>query len=189
MIQFALAAYQAATQIMAGNAALKESKYNASVLNQQAGFIDTQSKLESDIYDIQKNIELTKYTRAKSKMVGTLTANTAKSGFDMGGSAVAVMLDNLTQMGIDESIVKFNYDMGKATNEFNLKQKQIGLVGQADNMVLKGRVVRNTAYSNAFGSLLKGSYADMDRAGMFNSKSTSYSGPMGSGKNISFRGI
>jgi len=165
MANFALAALSATTQIMAGNAANQQAKINAGMYEQQAGFINTQIGLENELSDIQRDISLTEYRRAKSRMASSVTATAARSGVEMSGTPMAIMIENLTQMGIDEAITKFNYATKKASNEYNLKQQQIGMLSQASQTRYAGKIAKNQAYSNAFSTALQGAYTSASRMG------------------------
>ena len=171
MAMFALAALSATTQIMSGNAANKEAKINAGIYEQQAGFTDILAKLEGERSDIARDIDLTQQLRAKSKGVSTLTANVAASGLDLSGSPMAVMIDNLTQAGIDESITKYNYATQKASNQYNREQEKVSMLSTASQLRYKGKIAKNTAYSNAFTTLIKGAYESGTRSGYINTDS------------------
>jgi len=191
---FALTAASAVTQIAGGYAAKKQADINAALyetqgafyqqqgdLNamlyeQKAGFIDELSKLSGEKLDFAMGIDLTQIRRAKSKMASTLIARTAYSGLEFSGSPVAVMVDNLTQAGIDEELTKYDYTMEKIASEYNYAQEKIAAKAAASNARLEGTMMnigsrmeasnlryagvtaRNTAYSNAFTTLLKGGF-------------------------------
>ncbi len=182
MAMFAIAAFSAVSQVMAGQAANKQAKINASMYEQQAGFIDVQKELESKGFDIQKDIELAKYTRAKAQMKSTVIAGTAKAGLDFGGSPMAVLVDNLTQMGIDEQITKYNYDMAKISNEYNLEQKKIGMLSEASQLRFQGKTARNQAYSNAFSTLMKGAYTSGVNKGWIKTSTSGKTDPTKAGE-------
>jgi len=191
---FAMTAVSAVTDIMAGSAAKKQADINAMLYEQQgafyeqrgdlnarlyeqqAGFIDILKGLESERIDIGMGIDLTQQLRAKSKLASTLMASTAGAGLEYSGSPVAVMLDNLTQAGIDEEITKYNYTMDKITSEYAREQEKIqalaeagearmggrlaniNLRGQAATLRYKGKIARATGYSSALSTMLKGGY-------------------------------
>jgi hypothetical protein len=166
MAMFAVSAMSAVTQVMAGKAANEEAKINAGIYEQQAGFTDILSKLESDRYDISEGLAMTQFRRAKSKMTSTLTARTAGAGLEMSGTPMTVLIDNLTQMGIDEAITKYNYATEKAANVYSREQEKIGMLSTASQLRYKGKIARNTAYSNAFSTALQGAYGYGTRSGL-----------------------
>lgn len=191
---FAISAASAVTQIAGGYATSKQADINARLYEQQgafyqqqgdlnamlyeqkAGFLDELSKLAGDRLDFAMRVDLTQIRRAKSKMASTLMARTAYSGLEFSGSPVAVMVENLTQAGIDEELTKYDYTMEKIASEYNYAQEKIAAKAQASNARLEGtmmnissrmeasnlryagRTARNVAYSNAFTTLLKGGF-------------------------------
>ena len=159
MMGFTSLAFTAADMvagIFSGSAANKISKINAAVYQQQAAFMDVQKRMESERIDIQKNLEAARFKRFKGSVNATFTARLASSGLDFSGSAVAVMVDNITQMGIDESIMKYNFEIGKATNEYNMDKEKLGMMSTARAYNRQGQVAKMEGYSNAFSSMLKG---------------------------------
>jgi len=155
---FAVAGMQAVTSIISGNAQNTEAKLNARIYEQQAGFTDILSKLEGERSDIARDIELSQMRREKSKMVSTLASRTAGSGLDMSGSPMTVMLDNITQAGIDEAITKYNYATEKAANQYGREQEKVSYLSRASQLRYKGKIAKMTGYSNAFTTLMKGGY-------------------------------
>ena len=170
---FALAGMQAVTQIMSGRAENQQAKLNASIYEQQAGFSDVLAKMEGERSDIARDIDLTQMRRAKSKMNSTLIANVAGSGLDLSGSPMAVMIDNLTQAGIDEEITKYNYATSKATNQYGREQEKVSMLSTASNLRYKGKIAQNNAYSNAFSTVMQGAAAYGMRTGVGSGTKTS----------------
>lgn len=142
--------------IQAGKNAKKIAGYNAAVYQAQAAFMDTQKRIESERIDIQKNLESARFKRFRGALNATFTARLASSGLDFSGSPVAVMVDNLTQIGIDESVMRYNFEIGKATNEYNLDKEKFGMLSTARAYKRQGEVSQLEGYSNAFSSMLKG---------------------------------
>lgn len=191
---FALTAASAVTQIAGGYAAKEQADINARLYEQQgafytqrgdlnallyedqAKFLDQLSDLQGERIDIQKDIDLTQQRRLKNQVASAVMVRTAYSGLEFAGSPVAVMVDNLTQAGIDEEITKYNYTMEKITSEYGFAQEKIAartkasesriegrlaasnLQMRASNLRFQGVTARNTAFSNAFSTLLKGGY-------------------------------
>jgi hypothetical protein len=165
---FAVAGMQAVTQIMSGRAQDKQAKLNASIYEQQAGFSDVLAKMEGERSDIARDIDLTQMRRAKSKMNSTLIANVAGAGLDLSGSPMAVMLDNLTQAGIDEEITKYNYATSKATNQYSREQEKVSMLSTASQLRYKGKIAKSNAYSSAFTTMMQGGYNYGTRTGTIN---------------------
>jgi len=146
----------AGQSIAGGIAANKEAKYNASVMEQQAGMIDAQKGLEGYQYD-----------RAKNQLFGKGVARTAKAGFELSGSPMAVMIDSLTQLEMDKSVGQYNLEV----------QKRFAL-SSADQYRRRGKTALASGYANAFSSILKAGFDAGMGSGMF--KSGSISDPRGS---------
>jgi len=142
-------AAMAGTQIAGGIAASKEAKYNASLYEQKAGLISNQQGLEAY-----------QYNRAIRQMSGTLTSRTAKSGFALKGSPMAVMIDNLTQMELDKSIGQYNLEV----------EKRYALAG-AEAYKRQGKTALIQGYTNAFSTILKGGFDVGMSSGAFTSQS------------------
>ena len=70
------------------------------------------------------------------------------------GSAAAVMLDTQTQIGIDQVVGQFNFEMQK-------QYKQ----GEADAMRRKGKMAVQAGWTNAFTTMLQGGYQASTRLG------------------------
>ena len=192
MAMFAVAAMIATTQIMAGQAAKKEGEYNARIFEQQMGTIDIIKDIEEKRAETAKNIENKQYQRVKGQVVSTTIARTAKSGLDFGGSPVAVLVDTLTEVGIDQAIGKYNIDIGIASRVHELEMERTSAFASAAESRRKGILARNAAYGNAFSTLMMGAYSSASRMGAFKApvkmgSETLYGGPDPSGftRNIS----
>lgn len=127
----------ATTQVIGGMAAkdeadynasiaLSESKYNASVLHQQAGMIEDQKKLQA----AQAN-------RAIRMIMGRTTAVTAAKGIEISGSPMAIMIDTRTQLEMDKLIGQYNLDVQK-----------YGVISQAEQVLRVGET-RAASYRRA----------------------------------------
>jgi hypothetical protein len=101
-----------------GMAEKKEAMYNAGILNQQAGMIEEQKKLQAMQDD-----------RAIRSMMGKTVAATAGKGIELQGSPMAIMIDTRTQMEFDKAITQYNYDMQK-----------FGVMAQAEAVKRKGNL-------------------------------------------------
>ena len=100
-------------------AVLSESKYNAAILDQQAGMIEE-----------QKNLRIGQDKRAIRFIQGQTVAMTAHKGIEMSGSPLAILIDTSTQMQMDLAINAYNYDMEK-----------YGVLSQKEATLRKGQTV------------------------------------------------
>jgi hypothetical protein len=139
-----ITALQAGQSIIQGQAANKEAKYNAGLLDQQAANID-----------VQKSLEGAQYDRAKGQLVGKSISRTAKAGFNLSGSPMAVMIDSLTQLEMDKSVGQYNLDIQKRNAQMTANQYR-----------RNGKTALMSGYSNAFSSVLMGA-AEIGMAGGF----------------------
>uniref|UniRef100_A0A6M3K7L0 Internal virion protein n=1 Tax=viral metagenome TaxID=1070528 RepID=A0A6M3K7L0_9ZZZZ len=157
----ALGAAQAGASIMSGISQNREAKYNAGLMEQQAGLLEQKKGL----VDIQAGQEAYQYGRAKTKMMGTLTSRVAKSGLMLSGSPLAVMMDNLTQMQLDESIGQYNFQLEK----YNIDVEKSRALSTAEAYRRQGKTALYQGYSGAFTSALQtgvnyGIYTGMPKA-------------------------
>lgn len=135
-----MGAMTAATQIQAGRkqaqAVQKQGEFNAQVYEQQGQMVLQQQKIKND-----------QYLRQKRKMEGTMIAGTAGKGFDLSGSPLAVMIDNETQLGFDNSISNYNSEVQKnyATSGANYYRE----TGKQQSSL-----AQTQGYSNAFSTIL-----------------------------------
>ena len=142
-----LGAISAISSIQSGKAEAKSLKrqgeYNASVYEQQAEMVAQQAKMQ----EYQDN-------RNAAKIRGAAVARTGKSGFNMGGSPLAVMVDNETQMELDKQIGQYNYGVQRAnlltTASFTRYEYN-----------QKAKLAKFTGYSNAFKTIMGTAAASM----------------------------
>ena len=130
----AMTAVQAIAQLGQGKVAKAEADYNATLLEGKANVIGAQAE-----------IEYGQYQRVKGQTMGKSVANVAASGIGLGGSAMAVMLNTQTQIGIDQAIGQFNFEQEK---QFTLNE--------AEAMRRQGRQAVSTSRYNAFSTMLQG---------------------------------
>jgi len=108
-----IGALGAATAVMGGmaqkneagrnaEAVRDEATYNAGIYRQQAGMVET-----------QKQLKAAQDSRKIRFVEGQHTSVTAAKGIEMSGSAVAVLVDTLTQLEMDKAITSYNYDIEK----------------------------------------------------------------------------
>jgi hypothetical protein len=99
-----LGAISAISSIQQGKAEAKSLKrqgdMNAQIYEQQAEMVAQQAKLQ----EYQDN-------RKAAKIRGATVAAAGKSGFEMGGSPLAILVDNETQMELDKQIGQYNYSV------------------------------------------------------------------------------
>lgn len=114
----------------------RQGDYNAQVYEQQAEMINQQKKLQEY-----------KDNRAAARLRGAVMAKTGKSGFEMGGSPLAVMIDNETQMELDKQIGQYNYGVQQSylRTQAGFTRYQYG-----EN----ARLAKASGYSNAFTTIM-----------------------------------
>ena len=135
-----LGAISAISSIQQGKAEEKSLKrqgdYNAQVYEQQAEMVAQQAKLQ----EYQDN-------RNAAKVRGATVARTGKNGLEMGGSPLAVMVDNETQLELDKQVGQYNYSVQQTflRNQATFTRYEYGQ--QAKLSKAKG-------YSNAFKTIM-----------------------------------
>lgn len=139
----ALSAVQAVSQVSQGYAQKAEANANAALLRGKAGLID-----------IQKDIENGQYQRLKWQTLSSSMASVAGAGLMASGSAMAVMIDTQTQIGIDQAIGQFNFE----------QQKQYTLA-EAEAMKRQGKAAVSAGWTNAFSTALQAGYSASTRLG------------------------
>lgn len=145
---FALTAVQAVSSIGKGYAQQAEAGYNASLLEGKAGLID-----------VQKGIEKRQYERLKRRTLSKSMANLAASGLRPTGSPMAVMMDTLTQINLDQAIGQFNFEQQKRYTQ-----------AEADTFKRKGKMAVRAGYGNALSSLMQGAATYAEYQGTFDKK-------------------
>lgn len=148
-------------QIAQGYQAQAEYNRQAQAQYLQAQGYEEQADLlnaEIDALDQNKKLEGVRYARQRKQVEGTVLARTAKSGFKLSGSPLTVLMNDLTQLQLDESIGRFNIEMDK----YNVRaeQRQLYSTGevyrsQARGSIESGKAARFAGYANAFTSLMK----------------------------------
>ena len=133
-------AAMATTQVMGANqqakAMTRQAEYNAQIYEQQAGMIQEKKKIQ----DYQ-------FLRQANAARGSIVAKTAGKGFNMGGSPLAILIDNETQMQFDKAIGDYNLDVER---NYALS----GATNTREQGVINSRAARYTGYSNAFSTIL-----------------------------------
>jgi hypothetical protein len=94
---------QAYGQYKSGQDAQAAADYNAAIYQQQ-----------SQVIEVKKGITKQQYDRMIRKLQGASVTAIASSGFDMSGSFLEVMNDNLTQAQLDKQIEIYNLDVEKS---------------------------------------------------------------------------
>jgi hypothetical protein len=135
-----LGAVSAISSIQQGKAEAKSLKrqgdYNAQVYEQQAEMMSQQAKLQ----EYQDN-------RNAAKIRGATMARTGKNGFEMGGSPLAIMVDNETQMELDKQVGQYNYEVQQS-----VLRTQASFTRYEYNQ--QAKLAKTKGYSNAFKILL-----------------------------------
>lgn len=132
--------FAATTQIGAGQAQAKsikrQAEQNSQIYEQQASMVLEKKKIQ----DYQFN-------RQAAQARGMIISRTAGKGFNLGGSPLAILIDNETQMQFDKTIEDYNLEIER---NFALSgSKNIRAQG-----VAQSRLARYTGYSNAFSTIL-----------------------------------
>lgn len=154
----AMTAVSAASQYSQGRAAASESEYNAQLYEKKAEQID-----------VQKRIEASQYDRAIRKTASTTMAAAGKANIGPGGSTAAVLVDTLTQMEYDKAIGQYNLEVDKRFT-----------MSTADAYKRQAKYQKKAAFTNAFSTVLMGTFQAGTRAGWFGgSKSSTPWGSIG----------
>lgn len=139
-----LIAASAVGQIMQGQATNQEAKYNASLIEQRAG-------QKAQLLDTQSGIERYQYARARRRLEGESYARMAKSGLMPSGSPMAVLVDSMTQLNIDEAIGQYNISVEKQFALADAKET-------ASAYIRKGKQGVTNSYYGALTTVGKGAY-------------------------------
>ena len=122
--------------------------------NQQAKGIQRQAEYNAQIYEQQaanilekKKIQEYQFNRQAAQVRGSVIAKTAGKGFNLGGSPLAILIDNETQMQYDKAIEDYNLDI-----EANYARS--GASYQRQTGAMQARLARAQGYSNAFSTML-----------------------------------
>ncbi len=130
----------AGMQVMGANQQAKsmerQANYNAEIYEQQASMI--QEKKKSQDYQ---------FLRQAASARGSIVAKTAGKGFNMGGSPLAILIDNETQMQFDKLIGDYNLDV-----EANYARS--GATNTREQGAIGARAAKFAGYSNAFSTIL-----------------------------------
>lgn len=142
-----LGAISAISSIKAGNEQSKSLKrqgeYNAMVYEQQAEMVAQQAKMQEY-----------KDNRNAAKIRGATIAAAGKNGFNMGGSPLAILVDNETQLQLDKNIGQYNYGVQRSNLLTTASFTRYEYNQQA-------RLAKATGYSNAFKTLMGTAAASM----------------------------
>ena len=122
------------SSLQEASAARAVSNFNASIIDNQLPWID-----------MQIDISREQYARKRNKLISSGTAQLGASGLNFSGSPLAVMLDALTQIEIDDAITTSN-----------LKMDKIRVHAQAEMTRAGGRRDYGAAKTNAFSKALQG---------------------------------
>ena len=133
-------AFTAATQVGAGNAQAqaikKQAEYNAKIYDQQGVMIQEKKKIQ----DYQFN-------RQAAQARGAIVARTAGKGFNLGGSPLAILIDNESQMQYDKAIQDYNLEVER-------NYASSGATYMRQTGAAQSRLARYSGYAGAFSTLL-----------------------------------
>ena len=145
----------AASQIMGGYAAKKESQYNANIFEQQANMIDSQKSLQAGMIDQQKQLQAMQDDRAIRQVMGSTMAATAGKGIQFSGSPIAIMIDTRTQLEMDKAIGLYNLEMDKQIGAYNLDIQKYGVQSQASAERQRGTTAMRAGVVGGLTTLLQ----------------------------------
>lgn len=150
MAGFTTGALLAATAVSAGasiiggqkqaKSAAFQGEWNAQVYEQQASMIQEKKKLT----DYQFN-------RQAAKARGSIVSRTAGNGFNLGGSPLAILIDNESQMLLDQAVGNYNLDVER---NFALSGANFSRATGSQQASL----AKFTGYTNAFSTVLNSTY-------------------------------
>ena len=133
-------AMSATSQVMGANQQAKsierQANYNAEIYEQQAGMITEKKKIQ----DYQ-------FLRDANRARGSIVAATAGKGLRMGGSPLAILIDNETQMQYDKAIADYNLDVER-------NYAKSGAINTRQQGAIDARNTRTAGYTNAFSTIL-----------------------------------
>lgn len=133
-------AFSSISSVNAGNTQAKsiqrQSEYNAQIYEQQAAMIQEKKKIQ----DYQ-------FLRQAANARGTIISRTAGKGFNLGGSPLAILIDNETNMQFDKAIEDYNLDVER---NYALS----GATYQRETGAAQARLAKYTGRSNAFTTIL-----------------------------------
>jgi hypothetical protein len=144
MALVALTAASAVGQIMQGQAANQEARYNANLIEQRA-------QQKAQLLDKQAGIERYQYARARRELESKSYARMAKSGLMPSGSPMEVLVDSMTQLNIDEAIGQYNISVEKQFALADAKET-------ASTYRRKGKQAVTNSYFGALTTVGKGAY-------------------------------
>jgi len=93
---------QAYGQYKSGQDAAAAAQYNSAIYQQQ-----------SEVIEVKKGLTRQEYDRMIKKLQGASVTAIASSGYDMSGSFLEVMNDNLTQAQLDKQKAIYNLEVEK----------------------------------------------------------------------------
>lgn len=133
-------AFSATTQLMGAGQQAKsiqrQANYNAEIYEQQAGMITEKKRIQ----DYQ-------FLRDSNRARGSIVAATAGKGLKMGGSPLAILIDNETQMQFDKAIADYNLDVER-------NYAKSGAINTRQQGAIDARNTRMAGYTNAFSTIL-----------------------------------
>ena len=135
-----LAVAGAASSIIGGNASAKSAKrmgeFDAQVYEQQASMIQEQRKLQQY-----------QFNRGAARMRGKAISRTAGAGFMLSGSPLAMLIDNESQMLLDQAVGDYNSRVQENFAMSGAIRSRFGASEQA-------KLAKFTGYTNAFSTAL-----------------------------------
>jgi len=96
-----------------------QSEYEIAMAKENAKRLE----ISIGVVDFQMGLSKEQYQRFRDKFSGTVAARTAKMGLEFTGSPIEVLVDSLTQIGIDEALTNYQFAIQKS-NLMYARQRQ-----------------------------------------------------------------
>ena len=95
----------------------------------------------------KKKIQEYQFNREASRIRGSIISKTAGKGFNLGGSPLAILIDNETNMQFDKAVMDYNTDVER-------NYAMSGATNTRQQGIYNARATRFSGYSNAFSQIL-----------------------------------
>jgi len=133
--------------LLAGDAANKASKYNASLMERDAKI--TEQNAEQG-YKVFQQYDLPRFDYYARKQAGTIKSQILASGAEFSGSAYAIALENQIMVDTDKDMMQYNAEIRKEAGLNDAIMKR----AEANVERYRGRVAKTASYFKAASSLL-----------------------------------
>jgi len=133
--------------LLAGDAANKASKYNASLMERDAKI--TEQNAEQG-YKVFNQYDLPRFDYYARKQSGAIKSQILASGAEFSGSAYAIALENQIMVDTDKDMMQYNAEIRKEAGLNDAIMKR----AEANVERYRGRVAKTASYFKAASSLL-----------------------------------